>query len=53
MLISSNVYTLKPEDFHSIIPKLSVKVGDKVKAGETVFYNKANEAYEISFASKW
>ena len=41
--ISSNVYTLKPEDFHSIIPKLSVKVGSKVKTGDTVFYNKANE----------
>ena len=39
---SSNVYTLKPEDFHSIIPKLSVKVGAKLKAGEAVFYNKAN-----------
>lgn len=40
---SSSVYTLKPEDFHAIIPKLSVKVGAKVKAGEAVFYNKANE----------
>jgi len=40
---SSSVYTLKPEDFHSIIPKLSVKIGSKVKAGEAVFYNKANE----------
>jgi len=40
---SSSVYTLKPEDFHSIIPKLSIKVGTKVKAGEAVFYNKANE----------
>ena len=40
---SSSVYTLKPEDFHSIIPKLSVKIGEKVKAGEAVFYNKANE----------
>ena len=37
------MYTLKPEDFHSIIPKLSIKVGTKVKAGEAVFYNKANE----------
>ena len=44
---SSSVYTLKPEDFHSIIPKLSVKVGDKVKAGEAVFYNKANEAMKF------
>lgn len=41
--ISNNVYTLKPEDFHSITPKLSVKVGDKLKAGESVFFNKANE----------
>ncbi|SNR55639.1 Na+-transporting NADH:ubiquinone oxidoreductase subunit A [Lutibacter agarilyticus] len=46
---SSNVFTLKPEDFHSIIPKLSVKVGAKLKAGEAVFYNKANE--EMKFAS--
>ena len=47
--VSSNVYTLKPEDFHSIIPKLSVKVGAKLKAGEAVFYNKANE--EMKFPS--
>ena len=47
--ISSNVYTLKPEDFHSIIPKLSVKVGAKLKAGDAVFYNKANE--EMKFPS--
>ncbi len=46
---SSNVYTLKPEDFHSIIPKLSVKIGAKFKAGEAVFYNKANE--EMKFPS--
>ena len=47
--ISSNVFTLKPEDFHSIIPKLSIKVGTKLKAGESVFYNKANE--EMKFPS--
>lgn len=47
--ITSDVYTLKPEDFHSIIPKLSVKIGEKVKAGETIFYNKANE--EMKFPS--
>lgn len=47
--LSSNVFTLKPEDFHSIIPKLSVKVGEKLKAGESVFYNKANE--EMKFPS--
>lgn len=47
--ISSDVYTLKPEDFHSIIPKLSVKIGDRLKAGEAVFYNKSNE--EMKFPS--
>jgi Na+-transporting NADH:ubiquinone oxidoreductase subunit A len=45
---SCSVYTLKPEDFHSIIPKLSVKVGEKVKAGQAVFYNKANEDMKFS-----
>lgn len=47
--VSSNVFTLKPEDFHSIIPKLSIKIGAKIKAGDTVFYNKANE--EMKFPS--
>ena len=47
--ITSDVYTLIPEDFHSIIPKLSVKVGAQLKAGEAVFYNKANE--EMIFPS--
>jgi len=47
--IISNVYTLRPEDFHSVIPKMSVKVGEKVKAGEPVFYDKSNE--DIKFAS--
>lgn len=47
--IISNFCTIRPEDFHSIIPKLIVKEGAKVKAGEAVFYNKANEA--IMFAS--
>jgi Na+-transporting NADH:ubiquinone oxidoreductase subunit A len=47
--ITSDVYTLKPEDFHSIIPKLSVKIGENVKAGDAIFYNKANE--EMKFPS--
>ncbi len=38
--IVSNFYTLRPEDFHGIIPKLVKKEGATVKAGETVFYNK-------------
>lgn len=47
--ILSNFYTLRPEDFHSVIPKLISKVGAKVKAGEPVFYNKTNE--NVKFVS--
>ncbi len=47
--IISNFYTVRPEDFHSVIPKLTVKVGEKVKAGASLFYDKSNEA--IKFAS--
>lgn len=36
----SNVYTLKLNDFHGITPKMLVKQGAEVKAGEPLFYNK-------------
>ena len=45
--IVSNFYYIRPEDFHSIIPKLVAKEGTRVKAGETVFYNKDNEAMKF------
>ncbi len=45
--IISNTYSVKPEDFHSIIPKLIAKEGAKVKAGETLFYNKDIEAMKF------
>lgn len=47
--IISNYFTLKPEDFHGVIPKLISKVGTKVKAGEPVFYDKSNE--NVKFVS--
>lgn len=47
--IVSNFYTLRPEDFHGVIPKLISKVGTKVKAGEPVFYDKSNE--NVKFVS--
>ncbi|WP_044402583.1 Na(+)-translocating NADH-quinone reductase subunit A [Lacinutrix sp. Hel_I_90] len=47
--IVSNFYTVRPEDFHSVIPKLSVKVGEKVKAGQALFFDKSNE--NVKFAS--
>ncbi|MBT8244910.1 MAG: Na(+)-translocating NADH-quinone reductase subunit A [Winogradskyella sp.] len=47
--IISNTYSIKPEDFHSITPKLVAKEGAKVKAGETLFYNKDVE--DMKFVS--
>jgi len=45
--ISNNVFTLKPEDFHNIVPKLLVKVGAKLKAGDAVFYSKSNNTIKF------
>ena len=47
--IKSNFYTIRPEDFHGVTPKLLVKVGQKIKAGEAVFFDKSNE--DIKFVS--
>ena len=45
--ITSNFFTLRPEDFHGVTPKLIAKVGTKVKAGEPVFCDKSNEAIQF------
>lgn len=42
-------YMLKPEDFTGVIPKVVVKPGDKVKAGDVLFVNK--EYPEVKFSS--
>ncbi len=42
-------FTLSPLDFHGIVPKLTVKVGHTVKAGDTIFYNKMSD--KVKFAS--
>ena len=41
--------SINPLNFHLITPKLVVKVGDKVKMGDVVFYSKKNP--EIKFCS--
>src|SRR5690606_22020520 len=38
--VLSNVYAINLQDFHGITPKLLVKQGAEVKAGEPLFYNK-------------
>ncbi|MFT5249251.1 MAG: Na+-transporting NADH:ubiquinone oxidoreductase subunit A [bacterium] len=45
----SRTYVIIPSDFHLITPKMVVKEGDKVQAGDVIFYSKTNEA--IKFVS--
>ncbi|WP_370476958.1 Na(+)-translocating NADH-quinone reductase subunit A [Tamlana flava] len=47
--IISNYCTIRPEDFHSVTPKLVAKEGTTVKAGGILFYDKNKEA--VKFAS--
>ncbi|VXB13022.1 Na(+)-translocating NADH-quinone reductase subunit A [Maribacter litoralis] len=42
--VLSNVYAIQLSDFHGIIPKMMVKQGAEVKAGEPLFYNKSIES---------
>ncbi|NNL16250.1 MAG: NADH:ubiquinone reductase (Na(+)-transporting) subunit A, partial [Flavobacteriaceae bacterium] len=45
----SEYFTIRPDDFHGTTPKLIAKEGSKVKAGDPVFFDKANQ--EIKFVS--
>ena len=44
----SDEYVVKPTDFHLLTPKLVVKENDKVKAGDTLFYDKYNDKIKFS-----
>ncbi len=39
----SSVYAIKPLDFHAVVPKMVLKEGARVKAGEVIFYSKYDE----------
>ncbi|NNK10374.1 MAG: NADH:ubiquinone reductase (Na(+)-transporting) subunit A, partial [Flavobacteriaceae bacterium] len=45
----SNVYAINMSDFHGLTPKMLLKEGAEVKAGEPIFYNKKVES--MMFAS--
>ena len=46
---NSKYYSLYPDDFHGVFPKLTIKVDEKVKAGDVLFFDKNNE--EVKFVS--
>ena len=48
-LISNGKFALVPDDFEGVTPKVVVKEGDKVKAGDALFVNK--QYPEVKFAS--
>ena len=48
-LKSNGSYALVPDDFEGVTPKVIVKEGDKVKAGDALFVNK--QYPDVRFAS--
>lgn len=48
-MTDAGVYSLQPADFTGVVPKVTVKEGDKVLAGEPLFYNKA--CPQVTFSS--
>ena len=45
----SNIFEVKPTDFYSLTPRLTIKIGDDIKAGTCIFIDKYNE--RIKFCS--
>ena len=45
----SKTFAITPSNFHGILPKMIVKVGDKVNVGDVVFYSKEQD--QIKFTS--
>ena len=46
-LKSNGKYALQPDCFSGVVPKVVVKEGDKVKAGDALFINKKLSGDEI------
>lgn len=43
----SKIYTIRPADFHQVTPKLLLKEGARVQAGEAIFYSKSDESVKF------
>lgn len=46
--ISPDIYSIIPDDFTGITPKIAVKVGDEVLAGTTILYDKNHPEVKIA-----
>lgn len=44
-----DLYAIKPDDFKNLTPRTSAKEGEKIKAGDMIFFDKNNE--KIAFTS--
>jgi len=42
------IFAVNPPHFYGITPKMNLKVGDKVKVGESIFYAKDNEQMKFT-----
>jgi len=47
-LETPKVFALKPTDFKDLVPKLAVKVGNEVKAGDPLFYDKERPSVQFT-----
>lgn len=45
--VASNVYNIDMDDFHGLTPKMIIKEGTEVLAGEPIFFNKQYEAMKF------
>ena len=44
----SSSFAIKPTDFKNLVPKMVVKAGEEVKAGDVLFQDKANPAIKFT-----
>ncbi len=47
-LRSNGKYSLQPDSFTGVIPKVIVKEGDRIKAGEALFFDKSHPSVKFS-----
>ena len=43
----SRTFAIRPKDFHLVTPKMVVKEGAKIKAGDVLFYSKSEESIKF------